>query len=203
MAKDAFAKLSKSALQKELVALMARELDTSVQSQRTAQAASIHEEAKAEDDKDTRALELSYLARGQANRVTELHEALGAIEALKLGALREGDATIERTFAYAAWADKFEGSVHNPPMRMVTLAMKEAVGTIAVGALVLVEDEEGDAQTLFLLPHGAGNKLAKGTVQIATLRSPLGEALLGRHIGDSVEVPRGTTVRELSILAVR
>jgi transcription elongation GreA/GreB family factor len=166
MAKDAFAKLSKSALQKELVALMARELDTSVQSQRTAQAASIHEEAKAEDDKDTRALELSYLARGQANRVTELHEALGAIEALKLGALREGDA-------------------------------------ITVGALVLVEDEEGDAQTLFLLPHGAGNKLAKGTVQIATLRSPLGEALLGRHIGDSVEVPRGTTVRELSILAVR
>jgi aldehyde dehydrogenase (NAD+) len=44
----------------------------------------------------------------------------------------ELDDSVERTFAYAAWADKFEGSVHNPPARMVTLAMKEAVGTVAI-----------------------------------------------------------------------
>lgn len=34
-----------------------------------------HEEAKPENDKDTRALETSYLARGQAQRVVELEQA--------------------------------------------------------------------------------------------------------------------------------
>jgi transcription elongation GreA/GreB family factor len=38
-------------------------------------AAATHEEAKPENDKDTRALELSYLARGQAARVVELQQA--------------------------------------------------------------------------------------------------------------------------------
>jgi aldehyde dehydrogenase (NAD+) len=44
----------------------------------------------------------------------------------------ELDDSVERTFAYAAWADKFEGTIHNPPARMVTLAMTEAVGTVAI-----------------------------------------------------------------------
>jgi aldehyde dehydrogenase (NAD+) len=44
----------------------------------------------------------------------------------------ELDTSIERTFTYAAWADKFEGTVHNPPARMVTLAMKEPIGTIGI-----------------------------------------------------------------------
>ncbi len=44
----------------------------------------------------------------------------------------ELDYAVERTFTYAAWADKFEGSVHNPPFRMVTLAMKEAIGTVGI-----------------------------------------------------------------------
>jgi aldehyde dehydrogenase (NAD+) len=39
---------------------------------------------------------------------------------------------VERAFSYAAWADKMEGTVHNPPFRMVALAMKEAVGTVAI-----------------------------------------------------------------------
>ena len=37
-----------------------------------------------------------------------------------------------RAFTYAAWCDKFEGSIHNPPFRMVTLAMKEAIGTVGI-----------------------------------------------------------------------
>jgi hypothetical protein len=35
-----------------------------------------HEESKPENDKDTRALEASYLARGQANRVEEMNETI-------------------------------------------------------------------------------------------------------------------------------
>ena len=39
---------------------------------------------------------------------------------------------IERIFTYAAWADKYDGTVHNPPMRNVTLAMNEAIGAVGV-----------------------------------------------------------------------
>lgn len=43
-----------------------------------------HEENRPENDKDTRALEQSYLARGQAQRVVELQDALNKLRALEL-----------------------------------------------------------------------------------------------------------------------
>jgi aldehyde dehydrogenase (NAD+) len=39
---------------------------------------------------------------------------------------------IERAFSYAAWADKFDGVVHNPPFRNVALAMHEPLGTVGI-----------------------------------------------------------------------
>jgi aldehyde dehydrogenase (NAD+) len=39
---------------------------------------------------------------------------------------------IERLFAYAAWADKYEGVVHSPPGRNIAMAMNEALGTVGV-----------------------------------------------------------------------
>jgi aldehyde dehydrogenase (NAD+) len=47
-------------------------------------------------------------------------------------ATEEVQATISRLFTYAAWADKFEGAVHRPPLRGVVLAMHEPVGVIAL-----------------------------------------------------------------------
>lgn len=46
-----------------------------VRAQRAAREGATHEEARAESDKDMRATEASYLARGQAARVEELREA--------------------------------------------------------------------------------------------------------------------------------
>jgi transcription elongation GreA/GreB family factor len=43
-----------------------------------------HEEAKPENDKDTRALEQSYLARGQAARIDELRASIAGVTALAL-----------------------------------------------------------------------------------------------------------------------
>ena len=40
--------------------------------------------------------------------------------------------TIERLFTYAAWADKWDGRVHQTPIRGVTLAMNEPVGVIGI-----------------------------------------------------------------------
>ena len=46
-------------------------------------AGAVHEEARPEDDKDTRALEQTYLARGQAERVATASRALQIIESLR------------------------------------------------------------------------------------------------------------------------
>jgi aldehyde dehydrogenase (NAD+) len=46
----------------------------------------------------------------------------------------EFDLCISRIFSAAAWADKFDGQIHNPPQRIVTLAMKEALGNLAIVA---------------------------------------------------------------------
>jgi len=78
-----------------------------------------------------RAQILYFLAENLSLRREELIAKLAAFVGAEMAA-HEVDASIERTFSYAAWTDKFEGSVHNPPMRMVTLAMKEAIGTVAI-----------------------------------------------------------------------
>ncbi len=46
----------------------------------------------------------------------------------------EVDASIARLFTYAAWADKWDGQVHQTPIRGVTLAMNEPVGVLGVAA---------------------------------------------------------------------
>jgi aldehyde dehydrogenase (NAD+) len=78
-----------------------------------------------------RAQILYFLAENLSLRREEIIAQLAAFVGAEMAA-HEVDASIERTFSYAAWTDKFEGSVHNPPMRMVTLAMKEAIGTVAI-----------------------------------------------------------------------
>ncbi|HSY36552.1 MAG TPA: aldehyde dehydrogenase family protein [Acidobacteriaceae bacterium] len=67
------------------------------------------------------------LVQRRAELIAKLAEFVGPEQAEV-----EVDQSVERTFTHAAWADKFEGTVHNPPARMVTLAMKEAVGTIGI-----------------------------------------------------------------------
>jgi aldehyde dehydrogenase (NAD+) len=48
--------------------------------------------------------------------------------------LAEGEvkAAIERTFYYAAWADKYDGRIHQTPFRNVTLAMPEPWGAMGI-----------------------------------------------------------------------
>jgi transcription elongation GreA/GreB family factor len=70
-----------------LAALRARleqDLAVAVEAQRRTQSGATHEESKPENDKDTRAIESSYLARGQAQRVVELTHDLTSASALVL-----------------------------------------------------------------------------------------------------------------------
>ena len=70
-------------------------LEAALASARAAHAAAIegstHPEAKAENDKDTRGLEQSYLARGVAQRVAELEAAVHDVTRLALRAFKPSD----------------------------------------------------------------------------------------------------------------
>ena len=46
----------------------------------------------------------------------------------------EVDLSVERLFGFAGMADKFEGRVHQPPARAVTLALHEPVGVLGIVA---------------------------------------------------------------------
>ncbi|GGA67844.1 aldehyde dehydrogenase [Edaphobacter acidisoli] len=79
----------------------------------------------------TRAQVLYYLAENLMQRSAEIASRLARVVGEKQAAA-EVEQSIERIFTYAAWADKYDGQVHNPPMRNVTLAMNEAIGVIGI-----------------------------------------------------------------------
>jgi transcription elongation GreA/GreB family factor len=82
---------SKEALKEELVRLVALDLETRERAHRAALEGATHEEAKPENDKDTRALEQSYLARGEALRVEELRHGWLAVKAMPTRRLAADD----------------------------------------------------------------------------------------------------------------
>lgn len=62
---------------------------------------------------------------------------------------------------------------------------------IGLGSIVEVEDGQ-DGKTLFVAPAGAGVELTgpggDGYLQVVTPSSPLGKGLMGKRVGDVVEV---------------
>ena len=79
----------------------------------------------------TRAQVLYYSAENLAQRRDEIARRLAAVVGEKQAAA-EVDLGVERIFTYAAWADKFDGAVHNPPFRNIAIAIHEAIGTVGV-----------------------------------------------------------------------
>ena len=78
-----------------------------------------------------RAQVLYYCAENLALRRDEITHRLTAIVGEKQ-ATQEVELGIQRIFSYAAWADKFDGAVHNPPFRNIAIAMNEPIGTVGV-----------------------------------------------------------------------
>ena len=73
---------------------------------------------------------------------------------------------------------------------------------IQLGAVVWLSDAQGTEQCLFIGPEGAGMKLSLDGQQIRVIspRSPLGQRLVGRSEGDTVELRIGATAQTLDIL---
>ncbi len=80
-----------------------------------------------------RAQILYYLAENLSARAAEFAGRIAAMTGVsKAKAEAEIEACISRLFSYGAWADKFEGTVHTPPLRGVALAMNEPIGVVGV-----------------------------------------------------------------------
>ncbi len=96
----------------------------------------------------------------------------------------EVDLSIERIFTYAAWADKYEGFVHHPPGRNITIAMPEAVG--AIGILAPSEAPLLGLLSLVLSAIAVGNTV----VAVPSDRYPL---IIGDlyQLLDTSDVPAG------------
>jgi aldehyde dehydrogenase (NAD+) len=78
-----------------------------------------------------RAQVLYYMAENLSQRREEIAHGIAAAvgEAQAAAEVKSG---IERIFSYAAWADKFDGAVHNPPSRSIAIAMNEPIGTVGI-----------------------------------------------------------------------
>jgi transcription elongation GreA/GreB family factor len=131
-----------------------------------AREAATHEEAKPENDKDTRAVEAAYLAGAQADRARELERASAALAALEIKRFGGDDA-------------------------------------ISAGALVLLDQGDSE-QCYFLAPQGGGLRAEVDgvAVQVITAQSPLGRELLGKSVGDAVEVRVAGKLRSYEIIDV-
>jgi len=81
----------------------------------------------------TRAQILYYLAENLAVRRDEfMQRIVDQCCFSRSDARREVETAIDRLFAYGAWADKFEGRIHSPPIRGLALAVHEPMGVIGV-----------------------------------------------------------------------
>ena len=103
--------MTKHALLKAILAALQAELATYVRAAKSARAEATDEQSRAENKYDTRGLEASYLAAGQARQVADLETAIAAFEmlparefapgeAIVLGALVELEQSGERTLYF-------------------------------------------------------------------------------------------------------
>jgi aldehyde dehydrogenase (NAD+) len=78
-----------------------------------------------------RAQVLYYVAENLFQRSDEITRRLAAAVGPEQ-AVKEVELSVQRIFSYAAWADKFDGAVHNPPFRNIAIAMHEPIGNVGV-----------------------------------------------------------------------
>jgi aldehyde dehydrogenase (NAD+) len=79
-----------------------------------------------------RAQILYYIAENLAARSAEFASRISAMTGDDGAA--EVEASVQRLFTYGAWADKYDGQVHQVPLRGVALAMNEPIGVMGLAA---------------------------------------------------------------------
>ncbi len=132
-----------------------------------------------------RAQILYYIAENLASREAEFaHRIVQQTGRIYSDAFEEVQATLSRLFSYAAWADKFEGVVHRPPLRGVVLAMHEPMGVVGIAC--------PDDYPLLALVSLAAPAIAMGNtvVVVPSQQSPL-SATDCYQVFETSDVPAG------------
>jgi len=76
---------------------------------------------------------LFYFGENLALRRNELADRLRRLTGRRAAECRaEVNAAIARLFAYGGWADKYDGLIHTPPVRSISLAVPEPIGVVGV-----------------------------------------------------------------------
>lgn len=159
--------MDKQSLLDAIVKHFQHEYDVTVASAKHIYEAATHEDAKAENKYDTRALEASYLAESQSKRAMGIQQTINVYKALTVKNFADDE-------------------------------------TIALGALVYLEEPDGGHRYYFLGPRGGGTKVSFGELEVTILTgaSPLGELLLGKEVGDEVAIGEREAPRTWEICAV-
>ncbi len=86
----------------------------------------------------------------------------------------------------------------------LTIRQFDGDAAIAVTALVILEAEDGSLMTVFLGPHAGGLKVDTSGRQVVVITpsSPLGKGLLGKGLGETVELRVDEVKKELEIIEV-
>lgn len=162
----------KAALRTALVNVLQSAVDTARAAYQAAVEGATHAEAKAENSKDTRGLEQSYVARGQAQRVAELEAGLTAVSTM----------TIE--------PQALDANGTPSPVR---------IGSIVV---VRDQADDRCASYWIAPAGGGTVLEAAATVTVVTPASPLGRALLARLLDDEIVLGEGAKQRTIDIVAI-
>lgn len=120
------------------------------------------------------------------------------------------DARVAIEFAGLAKGQKERAKRAQDQLSMIELFRPgkfAARAPIAIGAIVEIEDpDEGEGRTFFLAPAGAGITLTgpggDGYLSVVTPVSPIGKAVLGRRVGDIIDVTVAGDLREWTITYV-
>ncbi len=109
-----------------------------------------------------RAQILYFLAENLEYRAEEFAVRIKAQIGESINAARQEVAdSVERLFAFAGWADKYDGAVHNPPQRMIATAVVEPIGAMAIlappsrpllGSIALLAPALAMGNTVVLVP---------------------------------------------------
>ncbi len=161
--------MDKKKLIAEFTKQIEKDLGLAIQAQKISVEYATGEENKAENQYDTRGLEASYLARGQAERVADLRESLAFFKTTTIKTYTDDD----------------------------------QIGNCALVEIANVDNSD-DTKALLMMPKGGGLSLVfeNKPVQVVTATSPLGDALIGKLVGDEVKYTSGAKVWEYEIVTV-
>lgn len=142
-------------------------LHASIEAAQRAYNTATDDENVAENQYDTLALEASYLAHGQAQRVEECKAEIAAYQRLQ--------AMLPSTFE-----------------------------TVRLGHIVTLMDEDDHLRYVFLAPMSGGLVVAVEGKSVTTVTptSPFGDALIGREIGEEVDVHIGDKITWYEVMHI-